>query len=279
MKPIRSRMLLAALMLLGLIASAPVNAQVTVGTPEMGSGNCFPLGCAANLRRYQQSYAASAFSAPISISALTLFRREWRPGTGSLPRGSYAFSLAYAARPFDSLSTGFDDNVVGTPTFFANLEVEAGRPATDSLFTIKGVSNFLYDPALGDLILEINFRNEGLEQAFFDADQTGRLMHRVSGGGSGGEVEASGLVTRFETDAVVVTPEPGSMVLLGAGLGWGCSGWPSAGVLAAALDLRASLSHFCSFGRIAVGTSPPSYRFTTEKRSGSEARSTLRPSS
>jgi hypothetical protein len=219
MKPIRSRLSLAALMLLGLFNSAPVNAQVTVGTPEMGSGNCFPIGCAANLRRYQQSYSALAFEAPISISALTLFRKEWRPGTGSLPKGTYTFALAYAARPFDSLSMAFDENVVGTPSYFATLDVVAGTPATDSIFTITGASNFFYDPSKGDLILEINFRNEGYEEAFFDADQTGSLMHRVSGGGSGGEVEATGLVTRFETDAVVVTPEPGSMALVGAGLG------------------------------------------------------------
>ncbi len=60
--------------------ATPSKADVIVGQPaDSGAGNCIPFGCTiAWTSEYQQIYAASQFSGPITITNLEFFNTQFR---------------------------------------------------------------------------------------------------------------------------------------------------------------------------------------------------------
>jgi hypothetical protein len=93
-------------------------------------------------------------------------------------------------------------------------------PGPDSRLTFALTNPFRYDPASGNLLIDIRrtggffFGDDG---TYLDFDESGAPMSLVSNFlGSTGSTPG-GLVTRFN-DQVAATPEPGTLVLLGSGL-------------------------------------------------------------
>lgn len=75
--------------------SAPIDPDPTnliVGAPA-NNGNCFPFGCAySNL--YQQVYASSQFSGPVTITELDFYNTNFNSGATSMNSGNWTISLS-----------------------------------------------------------------------------------------------------------------------------------------------------------------------------------------
>ena len=202
-----------------LLAAAPAGAQqVTVGTAN--NSNCIPFGCDFDVSRYQQVYAGGAFGGPVQITSLAFL-------LGSAPNSflspvTYTVRLGYTAAPVGGLNALLDANVAGGLTTFATRSFGIG-PAAPPVLTFTGLTPFTFDPAAGNLLLDILVDGQvGADVggwASYASDNSGAVTSRafVQGGLAGGD--ATGLVTQFGlVSAASTVPEPSTVVLLGAGL-------------------------------------------------------------
>lgn len=205
-------------------AAAPASASVIVGSNN--SGNCYPLLCNDSgtdtgvTMDYQQVYSASAFSGPITINSVTFFFAPGYGGTSTILSGDYELYLSYAANPVGSLSATLADNISGAQTLFASGHSD-GTEDTNPSFTVFG-GPFDYDPANGDLLMEIIASNQaivpnGSGNGYLQADDSTAVTSRVyCVAGSDCTPDTAGLVTEFNADGTV--PEPLTLSLVGAGL-------------------------------------------------------------
>lgn len=212
---VRQKMFGAIALIAALASSA--GAQVTVGTPSPGNGNCYPIGCAVGNTRYQQAYASSAFTGAISIGSFSFFRTQFEPGQGTYADGTYNFYFAITQNTPNFLNSNPLGNLPGLPTFFATVVLN-NTSAASPAFTVTGTP-FLYDPTLGNLLMDVQFVQTGTGGGVFnDADYTfNGTVGRYYGSMTGGDSDGAGLVTQFNPSANVV-PEPSSVLLVGAGL-------------------------------------------------------------
>src|SRR5215470_13578412 len=80
---------------LGALAGVPATADVIIGNPP-NSNDVFPWGTAYNAE-YQQVYASSDFSGPITITDLEFFNTLFTLGSTQLPTGTWTISLSTTA--------------------------------------------------------------------------------------------------------------------------------------------------------------------------------------
>ena len=198
------------------ITTAEVEADavpVTVGVAN--NGNCLPFMCSTQgalgpLTRYQQIYTSSAFEGPTQIDSLTFFmdvNESFNVGRRTtLLSGTYTISLSTTSRSLsgqNGLSTdpaaniGADNLVIGTL-------VVSGDPSTAAapLFTITASTPFVYDPAGGNLLVDIVVTGQeslpnGSINGFLDADQTGTATTRAVVFTPSTVLDSFGLVTTF----------------------------------------------------------------------------------
>jgi len=209
-------MLVAGSVVLFVFGTA-ASAQVTVGTAN--TDNCFPFSCAASgFNQYQQVYGSAAFSGPLTIGSLSFFRNDatTAPG-GTFASGTYNIFLSTTSKPVGGLDATFANNVTSPLVFFASLVISAGSGQVPT-FTITGTP-FSYNPAAGNLLLDVMYSNANGAGYFFRAENLAPgSVSRVFGGGATGNSDEIGLVTRFEPAVITATPEPASIVLTATGL-------------------------------------------------------------
>ncbi len=208
------RAFLITVSLVALSLAAPVHAGILVGAPpDPETGNCIPFGCTLSAI-YQQVYNSNAFPGAITITGLTFFHTQYAPG-GDLNTGTYTVSLSTTSKAVDGLNTvNFDENLGADNALFFSGTLPASVPFGES-FTLSG-GPFAYDPALGNLLVDIRIAdigNTGPGTYLDYRHEPGTLFSRA--GSFGGN--SSGLVTQFETEAAAI-PEPGTLSLLAAGL-------------------------------------------------------------
>ncbi|MBZ5602042.1 MAG: PEP-CTERM sorting domain-containing protein [Acidobacteriia bacterium] len=177
--------------------------------------------------RYQQVYSSTEFTNPIVITGIDFRVSGFEPAFSStLP--SIQIDLSTTSAGIDHLSETFADNVGSDDTVVAAkgalaLSGSAGGPS--GVFKafdvhIQFTTPFLYDPSLGNLLLDVrNF--EGGSSAFFSDinssnDSVSRVISR-SVNDARGIADTDGLITQFDFDAVNA-PEPSTYVLAGFGL-------------------------------------------------------------
>jgi hypothetical protein len=212
---LRSARILVVGAVLFVAFAAPASAtSILIGAPATG-GNCFPFDCVISGPgdRYQQVYAASDFSGPFTITGVTFFD-TLVPGA-TFTDADYTVSLSTTTKAVNGLDLAIMNNNVGGDNTLLFSGHRSG--ATGVSFTLSG-GLFLYNPASGNLLLDIQLSNIG-------ARGTGGLDARI--GDSGGLFSRAhnfdggfnnfGLVTQFEGVAATV-PEPATLTLLGTGI-------------------------------------------------------------
>ena len=229
--------LLGALLLLGAINPAHAIVPTVVvpnsaGTTEGNSNNGYPFDLGQTgltSQRYQQLYAASQFGGLPSGGGLItqiVFRPDATFGhafTSTLPDMQIDLSTTSAAD--DGLSSTYANNITaGDTVVFARGPLTLSSAFTgppngpkDFDIIITLTTPFLYNPANGNLLLDVRNYGGG-STTFFDAvATTGDGVSRVFNqnvNGTTGNTDTAGLVTGF-----IIVPEPGSAALLLAGGG------------------------------------------------------------
>lgn len=196
------------------------------------AGNCF--GCPESSQRYQQVYSSADFLGfgPVLITRFA-FRPDGDQGEAfdaTLPNVQISFSTT--SKTWDGLSAVFADNI-GTdeqvvfdgPLTLSSADTGSGPRAFD--ISIDLANPFLYDPSLGNLLLDVrNF--DGRPTTYFDAvwggnQETSRVVTWSGDDGTldldvtspAGLVDKNALVTQFTFTPV---PEPGTFSLVGVAL-------------------------------------------------------------
>jgi len=195
--------------------------SIILGTDNGGNADPFagPLAGFPGTE-YQEAYASSDFSGPISITGIDFFLEPGYSGT-TLYGATYQLSLSIITANIDNLSdTNLQSNLGADNTIFTTATLGGAAP---NELTFNG-GPFSYDPSLGNLLLDIQISNvTGSGSAVFE-----------DGGGEGpaGIVRYSnlyngntgyGMVTEFDYSAPnnfsqFSAPEPGTLILLGCGL-------------------------------------------------------------
>jgi hypothetical protein len=196
--------------------------SILLGTNNGGTADPFagPFPGLAGTQ-YQEAYASTDFSGPISISSIEFFLL---PGSsGALYGATYQLSLSTITANISSLSeTNLAGNVGADNTIFTTVTLGGAAP---SILTFDG-GGFFYNPSLGNLLLNIQVSDPtSVGSAIFEDG---------AGSGPAGIVRYSnfyngttgyGLVTEFngftsdkDNLSVVVTPEPSTIMLVGCGL-------------------------------------------------------------
>ncbi len=208
------RVMVAMLFTCCVTAGSLLASSVTIGTYNGENG--FPFGgpyFGNSGTDYQEAYAGSDFSGPISITSLDFFLA---PGvTGDLYSGTYTLSLSVISSNIGSLSSSdLAGNIGADNTVFETVTLSGSAP---NMLTFTGAP-FLYNPALGNLLLDISVAggSDGKGVAFEDNEGVGTELARYSNFGAGNG-EGMGLVTEFDFSPTAI-PEPGMLSLLGCGL-------------------------------------------------------------
>jgi hypothetical protein len=211
------------------------NGQVNV---EGNGLNFYPFHLAGNggagpSQRYQQVYSASSFAILTEPSFITqiAFRPDNQFGgafVGTLP--DIQINLSTTSATPDTLSLTFASNVGANDTVVftrgalalsSNFAGAFGAPK-DFDIVITLTTPFLYDPAAGNLLLDVRNFGGGSTTVFDMQEVAGDGVARVhTSSGSPGLVnsptaargDTGGLVTKF-----TIVPEPDALALLAAGL-------------------------------------------------------------
>ena len=228
----RSLTLLGAFLLLGAINPAHAVVPTVVvpnsaRTVEGGTNNGYPFDLSEvglTNQRYQQLYAASQFGGGGLITQI-IFRPDAFAGhafTSTLP--DIQIDLAYSSAPDDGLSTTYANNITagdtivfarGPLTLSSAFTGPAGGPK-DFDIVVTLTTPFLYNPALGNLLLDVRNFGGGItcsfDAVFTPADGVSRVFSLTGVNATTGSTDTLGLVTGFN-----IVPEPGTAMLLAGG--------------------------------------------------------------
>lgn len=204
--------------------SVALAASVVVGDPQLygHAENGFPFSTLPGYygyenSRYQQVYAASSFPGPIGIDELVFYASS---NAGAPILGAYfEFFLSVTDRGVNEISDRpFDANLGADTRLFAAFM--GGSTLGGPEFVVDG-TRFLYDPGLGNLLLDVRVYGAPLGQVgpFFAAIGPANLsdgglapFSRWHNFGTG--FDNLGLVTGFRTRV----PESGTLALLALGI-------------------------------------------------------------
>ena len=145
---------------------------------------------------YQQVYASSAFSGPMTITSVDFYRNTSGGGSGLVIGGSYSVYLSTTSAAVNglngtnlTLNRGPDWTKVGTVV---------GGTDTNPMLTIA-TSPFNYNPANGNLLFEL-------------------IVTQQLGFNGGMEADGTGLVTSRAASFSTPIPEPGTLLMFASGI-------------------------------------------------------------
>ena len=238
----------AAILMLGLVSSAALAGPILPGPWETIEGdynNAYPFNIAGafipvSSLRYQQIYGSSAFAGQVLITGMS-FRPDDSEfgGAFSTILSDVQINMSTTTKAVDGLSNTFSENVGADD----KVVYARGPLALSSAFTGAGpkdfdihivfTSSFLYDPLLGNLLLDVRNFGGGFTTYFDAAYSEIDVVSRVSASdvnalfpGPDARTDSNdslGLITQFDTQDpdprdISEVPEPGTCVLVGIGL-------------------------------------------------------------
>ena len=218
------KMVAATAIVVALACGSPAVAEtITIGATN--SSNLFPFGVGpgeanAYFGTYQQIYAAAAFSGPISISQVAFTTTTVGGSPLSL---TSAFSLNIGTTSASPSAPGSDYDANRRPdlvqVFSGSVSIAStGRAAFD--FVIPFTTPFVYDPSVGNLLLDVFITSNSRGPVPFaggDTWMTGRV-YNLDGTGSPYPGPNRALLTRFSGTDLEPVPEPATFGLLASGL-------------------------------------------------------------
>lgn len=216
------------------LAPSLAGSTITVGT--FNSASCIPFSCAAfagGLSRYQQLYSSDAFSpfggGAFDIAKINFTTWEGSAG-GTFQPADFLIYLSTSAVPLHPFPYNVGPTAMDTQNpdanrgpdnaFFASFHVDASTPT--SFITIQGTP-FHYDPALGNLLLDVLISTTFLDEPadprqLLLSDTNGALLNQLYVFKDNRRTSnVRGIVTTFETLPTTV-PEPPQGVLIASAL-------------------------------------------------------------
>ena len=204
-------------------------------TVEGNANNGYPFNVdffGVTSQRYQQVYNASDFGAVSGPALITAIAFRPDAGQGNAFTSTLAnvqINLSTTSSSAGSISSTFASNVGADDTIVrsgaltlssADTPVAGGTRAFDIVINLT--TPFLYDPSLGNLLLDVrNFSGGATTQfdaAFTASDSVARSFYDPASSPTGA-TDSIGLVTQFTFEGAVVAPLPGAlaggMVLMG----------------------------------------------------------------
>jgi hypothetical protein len=235
MKKTSTFRLLTALALAAVAYDASAG-SVTIGTFD--AGNCYPFMCndsgtsSGESINYEQVYSSSAFTGPVRLTSATVYY-DADSGNDVILGGTYDLYLSTTTRSVNGLNGASMSSNIGADNteVLPNLVVPAGGFTYFASITFNFATDFDYNPAAGNLLLDVLVYNQDLVPDFSgngynEADYTGSgqvsRAYSFAGSNSGGAYD-NGLVTTFTYGPLSGVPEPGNLALLGgalAAMGW-----------------------------------------------------------
>ncbi len=227
----------AAILVLILSTLAPTTllAELTDAVPGIGGDTLsyVPIGGVTEVlpMRMQQVYEARAFEHSMPeggwITGVWFVTDEDATTRGwGVSLDGFEMSLGLTSRGADGLSPEFSQNFSIVPTqVLPNRPILIGAAGPGAVVKINFVNPFLYDPADGNLLLEIKNLGWQLDPILIggplDAwnvtgDAVSRVYARGDANATVGTVDTVGLTALFE---FIPVPEPATSVLLAFGAG------------------------------------------------------------
>lgn len=208
--------------LVATFAAPGARASVTVGSGS-NAGTCYPFGCPSlnAITAYQQVYSATAFSGVQAINTLS-FAKAF--GLGTFDTATYTISLSTTAKSVLGLDTDNIWNNVGADNIVLGTFTLSG--AAPLVLSFSG-AEFDYDPALGNLLLNVAISNVTTAgpnllpisyAPYFAADQTTSVTSNLYGNVDGYRQGNFALITTFDLVTPTNVPEPMTASIIGIGL-------------------------------------------------------------
>jgi hypothetical protein len=175
--------------------------------------NYVPFGSNAGNTRYQEVYSSTLFSGPVQITSLA-----FSPQDSVLYSANIDLRMTTTNVGVGNLTSNLDSNfivpltdVFSDPNFSQN--VTGGSETFSLVFNLT--NPFIYDPAQGNLLLDLVISDQNDVLAFSRSGSGSILSRAYNSAGFGDNADGVGLRTLIGFQPV---PEPGTFVLLGSGL-------------------------------------------------------------
>lgn len=220
----------AVLLLASAFAAESASGQVTVGTPGAGQGTTYPFGQSAGYTKFQQFLDASYFSNAMNVNSVTFYRTTGT--TGTFQQGTFNLYLNTTSTTLANYSFNNPgaNEVLANRTLIGTVVIPNATFTAPTL-TFTGLGQYMYNPSMGNLLIDVDFTPIGSQfaqgRATFDtfSDPVGNqstLLATASDPnipfGNTASSRGRGLVATFGVAADTVVPEPSSVVLMSAGL-------------------------------------------------------------